>query len=187
MAAPKTRSKPGVVTAALKPYVRAWEEIRGDIHRTKLQLTGLVVSTVDNGTAGHAGSLILYTLPKGMIRVLGGAAKFTSVVVDGTGITNVGAIEIGVGSTAAGTDMASLTGTTEDIITGTAMTLSTSVSALNRNQFNVTGLKVDNTAGTGGKVYVNVACSAATADSNGTCTLTGEIIIDWVNDGYAGE
>jgi hypothetical protein len=176
----------GSVPAAIADYVVATEYGDGTFHRTVLTVTGLVVSTVDNGTAGHAGAVQVYDFPKGYVRIEGGVMKWTNMVVDGTGLPNNSEIDIGIGSTAAGTDMVSLSGTTQDIVTKDDITFSTLTAATNQTQGNVTVAALDGSA-TAKDAYINVAASAATGTADGTLTLTGTVVIDWTNLGYAGE
>jgi hypothetical protein len=176
----------GSVPTALAAYVTAVEYGNGIFHRTVFTLTALPIATVDNGTAGHAGTTKIYDFPKGYIRISGGVHKYTLLTVDGTGLTNAAAISLGVGSTAAGTDMVSLTGTAQNIVTADAITFSTATTGTNQTQGNVTVAGLDGSS-TAADAILNVACSAATAASDGVLTLTGTIIVDWSNLCYAGE
>lgn len=180
-----TTSGVGSVPAAVASYVEAVEYGDGQHHRTVLKLSALSISTVDNGTDGHAGSVKLYDFPQGYVHIKGGAQAYTAITVDGTGLPDDVVLDIAVGSTAAGTDMETLSGTAEDILTKDDITLSSSVTATNQFQQETTGGGIDGTS-TAVDAYLNIAATAATADDDGTIVLTGELVIDWVNYGYAG-
>ncbi len=127
----------------------------------------------------------MYTFPQGQIALLAVSQDWETVTVDGTGLTNVAALEIGLGTTVATSAMASLTGTAEDIITGKTFTLSTSLSAAHIFLTGVSaGQNVDGSA-TAKDAYLNVACSVATSAANGTIVLTGTLTIDWASAGKA--
>jgi hypothetical protein len=173
----------GAVAAAVADYVTVTEFGNGAYHRTVLDIAALPIETVDNGTAGHAGGTKLYDFPKGYLHILSGVQKWDLLTADGTGIPNDAELDIAVGSTVATTDMGALSGTAENIVNKDDITLSSSVSATDQLQAEVTGGGVDGSA-TASDAYLNLAGTAATCDANGVLTVTGTIEIVWVNLGY---
>lgn len=178
----------GVVPTAVKAYAQVEEYVDGANHRTVIDFTAYPLVTTDNGTIGGAGSVAIYTFPKGYIGVCGGIAKWTTVNPDGTGLTTSVALDVGVGSTAAGTDTAtSLTGTADNIVTSLAFTLSAADASNQNGPATYTARLVLDGTTTAAVAYLNAAATASTSTAAGVLTLTGQVVIDWVNYGYAGD
>lgn len=182
-AAPKTSAGIGSVPSGVASYVTAAEYGDGSYHKTVLTLTALPISTLDNGTAGHGGGSQIYDFPKGLVAIHGSSMSFSSITVDGTGLPDDSEIDLAVGTTVATSAMVSLTGTTADICSKDDITLSSSVSATHQFQGTVSGGHNIDGSSTAKDAYLNVAATAATADANGTITLTGTITIVWSNIG----
>lgn len=156
----------------------------GGFHKTVFVFDGYALSTTDNGTAGHGGGDKIYDFPQGHVGILGVSMDWELLTVDGTGLPNDAAIEIGVGTTVATSAMGSLTGTAEDIVLGNALTMSSSLSAVNKYTSSLSLKGIDGSA-TAKDAYLNLACSAATADGDGTTVLTGTVTVVWTNLGAA--
>lgn len=155
----------------------------GAFHRTVFIFDAYSLATTDNGTAGAGGGAKIYDFPQGHVAILGVSQDWTLVTVDGTGLTNTAALEIGVGTTVATSAMASLTGTAEDLIAGLTFTLSSSLSAVNQFGSSVSaGQNVDGST-TAKDAYLNLTCSVATSTANGTAVLTGVVTLLWANAG----
>lgn len=175
----------GVGTLAAVTGLSVAEYGSGSSHRTVITFNAVSISTTDNGTAGAAGGRKIYTFPQGYIAIQGVSLDEALVTVDGTGLTSTAALEVGVGTTVANSSMASLTGTTEDIVTGKTFTLSTSLSATHQYLGSVSGSQAIDGSVTAKDAYLNVACSVATSAANGTLVLTGTLTILWQNVGAA--
>ena len=174
----------GSVPTAVASYVVAEEYGIGEIHVTKLTFSALSIATVDNGTGGHAGGSKVYDFPLGYIQILGGAQAWSLLTADGTGIVNDTVIDVGIGSTVAGTADETLSGTNENIINEKSLTLSSAVTATAQIIGEATGGVIDGSA-TAVDAYLNVACTAATADADGTLACTGTVWMVWLNYGSA--
>lgn len=175
-------SPAGAGTAADADGLTVCEMGDGAVHRTVLIFDAYSLTTTDNGTAGAAGGAKVYDFPQGHIGILGVSQAWSLVTVDGTGLTNVAALEVGLGTTVATSAMASLTGTAEDLVTGKAFTLSSSLSATHQFGSSVSLANVDGSV-TAKDAYLNVACSVATSDADGTIVLTGTVTIEWFSVG----
>lgn len=169
----------GSVPSAVSAYVTAAEYGSGDTHKTILTIDALPISTTDNGTAGHGGGSQVYDFPQGYLIIAGSSMAWDTITSDGTGLPNDSALELGLGTTAATSAMASLTGTTEDLIAGDGFTLSSSLSAVNRYKATVSAGNIIDGSVTAKDAYLNVACSVATADADGTLTVSGEVTVIW--------
>lgn len=155
----------------------------GAVHKTVLLFDGYSLATTDNGTGGHGGGAKVYDFPQGLIAITGASQNWETITVDGTGLPNDVDFDIGVGTTVATSAMASLTGTTVDIVSKDDLTMSTSLSAVNQFQGTVSaGAYIDGSA-TAKDAYLNVSATVATADGDGTLTLTGTVIVTWANVG----
>lgn len=154
----------------------------GPFVQTTLTLAS-VAQTVTNGTEYQ--STKIYDFPAGRISVLGVTAtlqqKTTSAIATTINSGVTGAIALG---TAAASNV-SLTGTMVDLLPSTAFTSSTTI--------NVAGTAVsaalaaaaqfDGTS-TAKDVYLNTAYATTTdVDGNGTQTISGTVVITWINLG----
>lgn len=140
-----------------------------------------VAQTITNTSAEYAGTQI-YDFPAGRIAILGVTAslqqKTTSALATTIASGATGAIALGT-ATASNT---SLTGTMVDLLPSTAYTSSTTI--------NVAGSAVgaalaataqfDGTS-TAKDVFLNTAI--ATGSANGTQTISGTVVISWLNLG----
>lgn len=162
--------------------VTAKHEQFGPLTQTTLTLSN-VAQTVTNGTEYQ--STQIYDFPAGRLLVLGVTAtlqqKTTSAIASTINSGVTGAISLG---TAAASNV-SLTSTMVDLLPSTAFTSSTTI--------NVAGTAVtaalaasahfDGTA-TAKDMYLNTAYATTTdVDGNGTQTISGTIVITWINLG----
>jgi hypothetical protein len=152
----------------------------GPIRQTKFVLNGVSVSVTDSGGAtGAHGNLKIYDFPAGAILMHGGAAKLT--VTAATGIDAGAALVWAVGTTATATDNATLTTTEANIIPSTAATLTSSTNT--SSQYTATAAGILNGTATAIDGYLNVAVPDAGATANSTVTVTGEIVVTWIQLG----
>jgi len=178
----------GVTTAALAAYAQTEEYVNGPYHRTVIHLEAYPLATTDNDTDGASGAASLYTFPKGYIRVLGGIQKWTTVSADGTGLTTSAALEIAVGTTAVDTvTLNALTGADADVITVKGFTLSAADGTNITGPATYTAMKVIDGTSSAAVIYLNAGASAATSTAAGVLTLSGDLVIDWMDYGYAGD
>lgn len=154
----------------------------GPFCQTTLRLNN-VPQAIVNGTE-YQGTKI-YDFPAGRISVLGVTAtlqqKTTSVLASTLNASSVGAISLGT-VTASSTTLAS---TMVDLLPSTAFTSSATI--------NVAGTAVSNALATGAQfngtstpvdVYLNTAYATTTdVDGNATQTISGTIVITWINLG----
>lgn len=155
----------------------------GGINHSVFIFDGVTISTTDNGTAGHAGSQKIFDFPQGGILVLGASQNWETLTVDGTGLPNDAEMDIGLGTTAATSAMASLTTTTQDIVNKDDITMSSSLSATHQYIATVSGGNLLAGEATAKDAYLNIAATVATADADGTVTLTGTVTVAWINLG----
>jgi hypothetical protein len=162
--------------------VIAKHEQFGSLCKTTLTLDN-VAQTVTNGTEYQ--STQIYDFPAGRLLVLGVTAtlqqKTTSAIASTINSGVTGAISLG---TAAASNV-SLTSTMVDLLPSTAFTSSTTI--------NVAGTAVsaalaasahfDGTT-TAKDMYLNTAyATTADVDGNGTQTISGTVVITWINLG----
>lgn len=142
-----------------------------------------VAQTVTDGTE-YQGTKI-YDFPAGRISVLGVTAslkqKTTSAIATTINSGVTGAIGLG---TAAATNV-SLTGTMVDFLPTTAFTSSTTINVAGTavGAALVAAAQFDGTT-TAKDLYLNTAYATTTdVDGNGTQTISGTIVITWINLG----
>jgi hypothetical protein len=154
----------------------------GPFVQTTLTLTGVGQSIV-NGTE-HQGTQI-YDFPQGRVYFLGAIATFqqttTSTLASTLNASSVGAIGVGTATSSATT----LAGTMQDIIPTTAFTSSATI--------NVPGTAVSGVlaspavfdgTGTAKDLFLNTAFATTTdVDGNATQTISGKVVITWLNLG----
>lgn len=177
----------GSVPTAAADYVTAHEYGDGKNHITVLDIAALAVSTVDDGTAGHGGGTKIYTFPKGWIDIAASMQKWDTIVATSALTASGGdaVLDIGLGSDVADESMESLTGTAQDIANKLDVTCSShsNVDQEAPSHGIASASAIDGSA-SAVDAYLNVACTAATAEANGTVTFTGKIVIFWRNLGY---
>jgi hypothetical protein len=171
--------------AAVQPAsgsVAVKHEQFGALCKTTLTLAH-VAQTVTNGTEYQ--STQIYDFPAGRLLVLGVTAtlqqKTTSTIASTINASSTGAISLG---TAAASNV-SLTSTMVDLLPSTAFTSSATI--------NVAGTAVSaalaasahfDGTGTAKDVYLNTAYATTTdVDGNGTQTISGTVVITWINLG----
>jgi hypothetical protein len=164
----------------------------GAIHKTIITLTAHEMTVEDGDTPasdGAWGTSLLYTFPKGYIKLLGAKAGFIAGNIAassaGTGLAADANFEIGVGTVASANEGAfELSGTQENIIAALDIDLVASVSDADENGFNVTDAGFD---GTTTAIPVNLNMRTTSDDESGvddsTLTVTGQIVLVWTNIG----
>lgn len=162
--------------------VSAKHEQFGPFIKTTLTLDN-VAQTVTNGTE-YQGTKI-YDLPEGRLLVLGVTAtlqqKTTSAVASTINASSTGAISLG---TATASNV-SLTSTMVDLLPSTAFTSSATINVAGTA---VTGALAASAhfdgTGTAKDIYLNTAyATTSDVDGNGTQTISGTVVICWVNLG----
>lgn len=195
----KMRNKPGAVNSTYAAYVKAAEFVEGGLHKTVLTITALPISVTisSTGSTQAAGGVKIYDFPKGVLEIISNQMKWGLLTADGTNITTGCALDIGLGTVAAGLSQAALTTTGCNIGGKYEITFSsTTLSYANQNQLsNVrhpSGVGDDadclDGSSTAIDMYLNVAVAAGGAAATGVgLTVTGTVEIFWRNHGYAGE
>lgn len=153
----------------------------GTMHKTVFTLTGLAITMTDAVAAGCHGSQKIYDFPAGNIYILGATTDLTTTAGAG-GITDTAAVVGAVGTVAAATDNATLTGTEADIVPSTAGTLTAGAGTLLGKSVTATGAVFDGT-GTAKDAILNFAVPDADSTANDTLTVSGTITLAWINLG----
>jgi hypothetical protein len=172
----------GTVPAAVAAQVVATERGNGIVHQTLLTLTDLAQAVV-NGTE-YQGTKI-YSFPQGRIFVLG----VTATIAEKTTSAIASTLNSGVtGALALGTVTASnvaLTSTMADLLPTTAFVTSTTidVAAAASSGALAAGAQFDGTT-TPKDMYINTGyATTGDVDADATQTLTGTILVTWINLG----
>lgn len=142
-----------------------------------------VAQTVTNGTEYQ--STKIYDFPEGRISVLGVTARLKQKTTSAIASTINSGVTMAVALGTAAASNVSLTGTMADLLPSTNLTTSTTI--------NVAGAAVgaalaataqfDGTS-TAKDVYLNTGFATTTdIDGNGTQTISGTVVISWVNLG----
>ena len=156
------------------------EEGNNVIHRTVFTLSSLSVAMTDAGAAGSHGSQKIYDFPAGAIQILGCSYDLTTLAGAG-GIADNAALVGSLGTATVGTDNATLTTTEADLIASTSGTLSSGAGTL-KSHGSLVATAFDGTA-TAKDAYLNLAVPDAGSTASDTITVSGTIIITWVNLG----
>lgn len=144
-------------------------------HTTVLTLTNVAVTSTDHTTNGGSGSLKVYDFPEGLIGYSGGSTNLT-IVSDAGGLAANSSLLGSMGSTAAGSDNATLTTTEADFIPSTACTLTSSAGAMKGK---ATTPAIFDGTGTATDLYLNFAASAGDSSGTDNLTINGTITIRW--------
>lgn len=175
-------SSVGSVPQSLGATCVATEEGDSVVHKTTLTLTDLAQAVV-NGTEYQ--STKIYDFPVGRILVLGVTAsiaqKTTSAIASTLNSGVTGALSLGSAAASATT----LNSTMADMLPSTAFTTSTTinVAAAAVGAALAASAQLDGTA-TAIDMYINTAYATTTdVDADATQTLTGAIVIHWINLG----
>lgn len=162
--------------------VSAKHEQFGPFVKTTLTLDN-VAQTVTNGTE-HQGTKI-YDFPAGRLLVLGVTAtlqqKTTSALASTINSGSTGAISLGTAASASTT----LETTAADFLPSTAFTSSTTIDVAGTavSAALAASAHFDGTS-TAKDLYVNTAyATTADVDGNGTQTISGTVVVCWVNLG----
>ena len=152
----------------------------GAIHRTTLTLTSLSVTMTDATTNGCHGTVKLYDFPEGAIQILGGSMNLTTLAGSG-GIADGAALVGGLGTSAIGTNNATLTSTEQDLLSSTAGTLTAGAGTLKKYS-SLIATAYDGTA-TPVDAILNIAVPDADSSASDTVAVSGTIILIWANLG----
>lgn len=152
----------------------------GALRQTWLTFSSVPITVTRTGAANASAGQKVYTLPAGMVQVLGVAG---SLAVTGFGSGSV-TIAYGIGSAVAAAD-ATLTSTEQDIAnSATSSALTSGAGTLTYKQAcsAITGTGVMDGTSAAKDVYVNFA-TANDIVAGGTAYLTGTIVLTYVNCG----
>jgi fibronectin-binding autotransporter adhesin len=146
-------------------------------HRAKVGVSGTLTMTHNGTVNGASGSALLGTLPAGYTWLMGGEGSLTitRAGTNATGIAQTAACVVAVGTTATGTDNATLLTTEANIIGSTAFTMasgttqSTLIPAGTINGYN------GGSAGT--PIYLNAAIPAAGVTGNSALAVSGYVSV----------
>lgn len=162
--------------------VAATEQGSAVLHRTKLTLTDLAITTTDADTNGAHGSHKLYDFPEGHIHIL---SVHADLAVESTGATDgiatTATYDIGIGSTATATGDAALSTTEQNILTKQEGNLSSGEATI--GAATASGVVLDGSA-TPADLYLNVAIEADDHDTeDGELTFNGTVTVLWTKLG----
>lgn len=152
-------------------------------HRTVFTFDHVTLPIVDTpGTSGHGG-LKIYSFPLGKISAVASMGQIAIARV-GTNISATTAVVMSVGSTAAGSDNATLTSTEVDYLFSVGATLSSGAGLYSTHQTGspLTNIKDGTTTGHSGlpyDIYLNAAIPDAASAGDDALTCTGTFVITW--------
>lgn len=164
--------------------VAATEKGDGIIHKTVLTCTAVDVALTDEAGVVAYGSLKVYDMPEGAVRVLGCTSDI-DLTKSSAGVNVDWDGDVGLGTTAADND-ATLATTEQDLIPTTATPQAAAGATTANAQSTSTEDEVFDGTGTAKDVYINLLVDDADHDVNGTpCNLilNGTITIVWANLG----
>lgn len=161
--------------------VVATENGNGVLHKTVLLMTGLSVAMGATALVGFHGSQKIYDFPAGNIYILGATTDITTLAGAG-GISDTAALVGAIGTVAAATNNATLTGAEADVVPSVAGTLSGGAGVLLGKSITATGAVFDGT-GTATDAILNFAVPDTLPGANDTLTVNGTITIVWLNLG----
>jgi hypothetical protein len=175
-----------VQTVTAAPITAAGTGVSEDTYAAKVWETvftfnAVAITITDADTNGAHGSLKFADFAAGLVRVLGGITDLSLTAAAGIGAT--GAIVCGVGTATVGTDNATLTGTEQNIIPSTSVTLAASAGSLKAETTATEGAVTLDGTDTAADLFLNMAVSASDASANSTVTVSGSIRITWVQLG----
>ena len=181
-ARPTTLNDVGTVNTAVAG-ITARECGLGIFRQTVLDLVDVPV-TVGNTSGASFGSLLLYTLPKGVITFDASTVYFNEIDWAGQDIAVGGSGDFALGTTA--TADATLSGTDVDVCPSTAM-LDPFVAGIGRSNaggFLAARARFDGSS-TAKAVYLNVIVDDADVSDGASDVVlfTGRVVIDWINHG----
>jgi len=148
------------------------------LNQTTITLTNYSMVTTDAGIAGGHGALKLVDFPEGMIYVLGVIGDMSCSAV--TGITATGAVDMALGSATTLTDAETLGNANVDFVAKVDETLTASAGVWDLVT-NTPQTEDGHTTAT--DVWLCVAIENTSITATGTMTLSGTIVISWVNTG----
>lgn len=151
----------------------------GLVHQTTIKVTGKVVAMTDHTTAGSEGHAEVYDFPAGNILILGAILNLTATRV-GTAISATAALVASLGSTVLSNSDASLTGTEADLCPSSTSPLTAGTGPINGQSTGTTVLDGTNSAA---KANLNLVIPDADSSGNDSLTISGTIIITWLNLG----
>jgi len=153
-----------------------------ETHKTTLTFTLTGDNDLDLADGDHGTGIQVYDFPAGHILILGAtidASVTTSANYD-TSPNDVFVVSCG---TEVGADDNALTGTEVDIIPSTELdTVGATALTLDWHAALAASAQFDGT-GTAKDLYVNVACTAASATGANTYAITGTLTVTWINLG----
>lgn len=149
-------------------------------HKTTLTFTNYILAMTDQGANGSQGSAVIYTFPEGVIQLLGSSFNLAITRV-GSNISATAAAVGAIGSAAAGTGNATLTGTEADMIASTVGTLTGGVGALKNYGSLVAAAFDGHTSAL--TANLNIAVPDADSAGNDSFSITGTVTLCWADLG----
>ena len=151
----------------------------GALNRSVITLTNHIMTITDTGgAAGAHGTLKLVDFPTGMIYVLGVIGDMN--VSAASGISTNAAFDAALGSATTLTNAATLGNANVDFVAKVDATLSTGVITFDLVT-NTPQTEDGHTTAT--DVFLCIAVEDSSAGASGTMTMSGTIVITWVNTG----
>lgn len=152
----------------------------GVVHKTTFTIaSGYELVEVDSGANGGHASTQLYDFPAGYIKFIGSVLD-VDVSCGTTGLTATATYDFGLGTAATGTSDAALSTTEQNVLTKIEGDLSGAAAALGSAY--ATDVAADGTS-TAANLYFNAAFEANDASADEVCTISGTVIVTWVNLG----
>lgn len=150
--------------------------VTGNETTKKVTLTfdDVVIPTTEATTDGGFGGLEIYTLPQGLVYILGATTDFTVAVTTGIGATAT--LKHALGTTVEASDD-TLDSTSGNILPSTGTSLSSSAGVA--KGVSTTPLVINGTS-SAGKVFLNFGVADAGSSANSTVTINGTISFTFV-------
>jgi hypothetical protein len=160
--------------------VTAREIGTGAVRQTEFTFNSATLSITDNGTTG-SGSLQIYDFPAGVIGILGCTGKLTyaySAATDASMLSSVG-----TGAINADGDLGDAG--EGNVVPSTASAIATSAGTFTAKSTSTEfAASVNDGAATAKDLYLNMATASDPAGTQ-TVTITGKIVVTWINFGDA--
>lgn len=156
------------------------EELGNGInHKTILSFSAVSLAMTDASSAQSSGSQKIYTFPQALVSIQAAVISINATK-SGSGISTTFAGLVSLGTAAAAAD-ATLTGTEANVVPSTVTAAATAgVSAVNAVN---TAAATLNGAASALALYYNQLINDADSSASGTLSLTGTIVLHWINGG----
>lgn len=154
----------------------------GKVYNTVIAIpAGTTITITDADAAGAHGSRKIVDFSQGAVRFLGATCDIA--ITAAAGISATGAVVCGIGTSAAGTDNATLAGAEQNVIPTTSVTLTASAGAFKGESTGTEGATTIDGTATAVDLFLNMVVSATDATANSTLTVSGTVTLHWVDLG----